>query len=249
MGGISAQRVFEKLDEYFGKNDYAAAERHLLYWVKEAEALDDTRNQLAFWNELAGLYRKIGKETEALNAVETLLSLVAQMGIEEDVGAGTTYINCATVYKAFSRAKEAMPLFEKAKKVYEADLPKGDKRFGGLYNNMALALADLKRFAEAYAFYEKAIAVMQATDDGNLEVAITYLNIASAKEAERGVVESEAEIEEYLEKARVLLDHHTVRDGYYAFVCEKCAPTFGYYGHFMYEKELKARAKEIYERA
>ena len=39
------------------------------------------------------------------------------------------------------------------------------------------------------------------------------------------------------------------RDGYYAFVCEKCAPVFGYYGYFLTERELNRRAREIHERA
>ena len=33
-----------------------------------------------------------------------------------------------------------------------------------------------------------------------------------------------------------------------AFVCEKCAPTFEYYGWFMTAKEIKRRSDEIYER-
>ena len=36
--------------------------------------------------------------------------------------------------------------------------------------------------------------------------------------------------------------------GYYAFVCEKCAPAFSYYGYFLAAQELERRAKEIYER-
>jgi hypothetical protein len=37
------------------------------------------------------------------------------------------------------------------------------------------------------------------------------------------------------------------RDGYYAFVCEKCASVFAYYGDFLYAEELEERAKRIYE--
>ena len=56
--------------------------------------------------------------------------------------------------------------------------------------------------------------------------------------------------EQYLEKAAALLDDPTLpRDGYYAFVCEKCAPTFDYYGWFLIADDLKERAKTIYERA
>lgn len=249
MGAISAQRVLEKLDEHLGRNDYDSAERHLLYWLGEAKAVGDKRCSLLLLNELAGLYRKLSKEKEALGAVAALLDLIAEMGIENNVGAGTTYINCATVYKAFGKAEKALPLFEKAKSVYEKELPETDKRFGGLYNNMALALVDLGKFDEAYRLYHKAISVMENADDGDLEIAITYLNIASAKEAELGMVESDAEVKEYLEKSMKILDEHADRDGYYAFVCEKCASVFGYYGFFVYEKELAKRARDIYERS
>ncbi len=249
MGRISTQRVLDKLDEYFSRNDYNGAENHLLYWLGEARLVGDKRSALLFLNELAGLYRKVSKEEKAIETVNSLLSLIEEMGIENNIGAGTTYINCATVYKAFGRADEALPLFEKARRIYEKELPPDDKRFGGLFNNMALALVDLQRFDEAYELYEKAISVMQKADDGDLEVAITYLNIASAKETQLGAVESEEEVRDYIEKSMGIFDNHENRDGYYAFVCEKCASVFGYFGYFVYEKELEKRAREIYERS
>ena len=46
----------------------------------------------------------------------------------------------------------------------------------------------------------------------------------------------------------MLNSEEIVRDGNYAFVCEKCAPVFGFYGRFMTEKELNARMRSIYER-
>ena len=167
MERISAGRVLDKLDEYFSRNDYNGAENHLLYWLGEARSVGDKRSALLFLNELAGLYRKVSKEENAIKTVQSLLSLIEDMGIEENVGAGTSYINCATVYKAFGRAEEALPLFEKARSVYEKGLSADDKRFGGLFNNMALALVDLQRFDEAYELYEKAVSVMKNADDGD----------------------------------------------------------------------------------
>ena len=38
-------------------------------------------------------------------------------------------------------------------------------------------------------------------------------------------------------------------NGYYAYVCEKCAPTFRYFGRFACADELKQRSDEIYERS
>ena len=117
MANIQTQRVLEKLDEHLGRNDYASAEKHLLYWLGEARAVGDNRCQLLLLNELAGLYRKLTRQEDAIRTVGELLRLISLMGIENNIGAGTTYINCATVYKAFGRAGEALPLFEKAKNV------------------------------------------------------------------------------------------------------------------------------------
>ncbi|MBQ7384455.1 MAG: tetratricopeptide repeat protein, partial [Clostridia bacterium] len=158
-----------------------------------------------------------------------------------------TFLNCATVYKAFDMAERSLPLFERAREIYERELEGNDSRIAGLYNNMALTLVDLGRFSEADELYKNAISIMEKAERGGLEVAITYLNMASAAEAERGMLEAEALISEYLERAEALLEAHPTRDGYYAFVCEKCASVFGYYGHFFYENELKERARKIYE--
>lgn len=246
---IDFERILAKLDEFLHKNDYAGAEKHILYWLVEAEATNDKRTMLLLCNELCGLYRKLGREAAALAAVENALSLVTDMGIENNIGAGTTYLNAGTVFKAFGRAKAAIPLFEKALAVYKSELTEADKRFGGLYNNMALAYVDVHEFEKAMNFYENAIAVMKKAENGMLEVAITYLNMANLKEAELGLEDAQEEIEDYLHKAERILEEHQDRDGYYAFVCEKCASVFGYYGYFAYENELKERATAIYERS
>lgn len=248
-GCISTERILNKLDEYLNKNDYASAQRHLLYWLSEAQTSGLANIELLVRNELMGLYRKLGKADDALACVEAALQKIEDMQIQHQVGAATTYLNCATVYKAFGMADKALPLFEKALEIYEKELEPFDSRLGGLYNNMALALVDLKHFSNAKAFYDKAINVMSSVENGMLEVAITYLNMATAAEAEYGLLEAEESISGYLEKAKDILEGFAKRDGYYAFVCEKCASVFGYYGYFNYEKQLTKRASDIYEGA
>lgn len=243
----SADRILGKLDEYLNKNDYAGAQRHLLYWLEEARVTESDRIELLVRNELIGLYRKLGNENEALRCASEALLKIEQMGIEDQVGSATTYLNVATAYKAFGMAKKALPVFEKALKIYENELEENDSRLGGLYNNMALALVDEGMLDRAYELYDKALKVMSASEGGALEKAITYLNIASAKEAELGLEMADAQIQENLDIAKELLDNYEQRNGYYAFVCEKCASVFGYYGHFAYENELKDRARRIYE--
>ena len=133
--------------------------------------------------------------------------------------------------------------------IYEKELQSDDPRLGGLYNNLGLTLTDLKRFDEAEEYYNKAINVMSNNKNGELEIAITYLNLCDLNEAKLGSEQSEKIIDEYIEKAYELLNRdYLPRNGYYAFVCEKCAPTFGYFGRFLYQKELSDRARCIYER-
>ncbi len=248
-GSISAERVLSKLDDFLHKNDYISAERHLLYWLSEAENNKDFKIEILVRNELMGLYRKLGKREDALDTVTAVLKKIEELGIQNQVGSATTYLNCATVYKAFDMAEKAVTLFENAKAIYDKELDPNDDRFGGLYNNMALALVDLKKFKEANELYEKAVSVMKNKTNGALEVAITYLNMANAAEYEYGLLEAEEKISDYLKKAQKLLDNYPKKDGYYAFVCEKCASVFGYYGYFFYENELKERARRIYEGA
>lgn len=193
-----------------------------------------------------GLFRKIGKREEALATVEAVLLKINEMGVGCQVGSATTYLNCATVYKAFGLAENSIVLFEKARNIYESTLPETDERLGGLYNNMALALVDLKRFDEAKKLNEKAVVIMK---NKPLEIAITYLNMANAEEAQYGLLEADKVISELLRKAKSLLEAYEPRDGYYAFVCEKCASVFSYYGDFLYDEELRERARRIYERA
>ena len=244
---IDAQRVIAKLDEYLAKNDYAGAERHLKYWQEEARHGNDLRGEFTIAEELMGLLRKLGRKEEAISYAEKAVHYIDLIGLKGTVSAATALLNAATVYKAFGAAERGLPLFETARKIYEEKLDPTDSRLAGLYNNFALSLTDVKRFDEARELYKKALAIIEKTPNGEPEQAITELNLASLAEAQFGLEQAEKEIETHLENAERLLKKEGVRkDGNYAFVAEKCAPVFGYYGWFGTEADLKAEAERIY---
>ena len=245
---IDSGRVVEKLDEYLSRNDYQSAERHLNYWAQEAELNGDGRGLITVCNELVGLYRKLGRESEALANCEKLTSLIESENLGNTVTAATSYLNIATAYKSFSRAEKAVPLYEKTKEIYERELDGTDIRLGGLYNNMGLALADTGEFEKANQCFENALRIMSANEGCEPEQAITYLNMATAAESENGLENSEEFINDCVMKADGLLETKGLKhDGNYAFVCEKCAPVFGYYGYFLLQKKYSERADRIYE--
>lgn len=244
---MNPQKILAELDSYLHKNDYTSAREYLTKALKRADALGDNRARVLILNEQMGLYRKIGDRENALESVNRALSEIEVMGVAEQVGSATTYLNCATVYKAFGNPEIALTLYRRAQAIYEKALPSTDNRLGGLYNNMALALVDLKKFNEAFVLYEKAISIMLCNENGAPEAAITYLNKANALEVQKGLESACEEIDECLNKAEALLESHVNRDGNYAFVCEKCAPTFLYYGRFSYSEEIAERSRRIYE--
>lgn len=253
---VPQQRIIEKMDEYMSRRDYDGAGKHLMYWLEEALQGEDLRGQLMLRNELIGHFRKTGNRDEALKNVEEALHLLDRLDFGSSVSAGTTYVNAATACSAFGENKRAMALFQKARRIYEslpAEDPKEKQLLGGLYNNMALTCAALAKedardwYGQAFDLFEKALEQMREVPGGELEQAITYLNIADALEGRDGPEAAEKEIENCLDTAYSLLQTPSVpRDGYYAFVCEKCAPAFSYYGYFLAAEEVESAAESIY---
>ncbi len=246
LGHIPVARIIDKVDSLFGKNDYVGAGRLLAYWKGEAVALRDKRGELAMESELVGYYRKQGDREQGLTSVARALELVEQLDQSGLASGATVYLNCATAYKAFGMAEKAMPLYRRAEQVYKAVLPAGDARFGGLYNNMALALVDVGEYEQAEQAYLAALAVMEQVAGGQPECAITYINLAHMYE-DSG---QPAKIADCMAKAYDLLCSDSIpHDGYYAFVLEKCAPSFGYFGDADRCEQMKKEAEAIYARA
>ncbi|MDO5106876.1 MAG: tetratricopeptide repeat protein [Coriobacteriaceae bacterium] len=237
---VPQQRIIEKMD---------GAERHLLYWLEEARLGHDLRGPLMVEGELVGHYRKMGERDNALAHGEEALRLVDELDFGGTISAGTTYVNVATALDAFGEHERAIGLFERARAVYEASPATKPELLGGLYNNMALTCVDLGRYAEAAELYGRALAQMEKVEGGELERAITLLNMADALVAEQGMEAVEGRVFDLLDEAYDLFDATTApRDGYYAFVCEKCAPVFSHYGSFLAADDLSARAAGIYAR-
>ncbi len=245
---VPQQRIIEKMNDYMSRRDYKGAERHLNYWLEEARLGHDKGGELLIRNELVGHYRKTGNGDKAFESIDEALRLLKELAFDGTVSAGTTYVNCATACNAFGENERSLELFEKAKAAYESNENTSPELLGGLYNNMALTCVALKKYDEALKLYDRAYETMEKVENGALEQAITLLNIADAYEAQLGAENAESKIFDLLDRAYGLLTLPEVKkDGYYAFVCEKCAPTFSYYGYFAAAKDLNDRAESIYE--
>ena len=245
-GRIPVKRVIEKADEYFNKNDLTGAKRHLEYWEKEARDLLDKSGELSVVNELLGLYRKNGDNENALRVIDRALQLINELKLGDTVSSATVYLNAATTYKAVGKFDLSLPLYEKTLAIYSTNLDSADERFGGFYNNYALALTDAGEYKKAEECYNKAISVMEKIKGGKPDLAITYVNLAHFYEKTGDTKKTT----DCLFKAYDLLnDEENVKSGYYAYVLDKCAPSFKYFGYDKIADDFFKEAKEIYERS
>jgi len=246
---IDMRRVTEKLDDYLNKQQWAAAEKHLEYWLETARFQNDLKGEFSVQNEIMGLKRKLGKKDDALNAASEALKLSELLGNTDSVGGSTVFVNCGTVYEAFDMADDAVLMYKKAQPVYEKYLKEDSPKLGGLYNNLAMALALTGDFDEAFLYYNKAIEVMGKVENGKIEQALTYLNMADAYQAQLGLEEAAEKVDQCLDTAQKLLDDPGLpHSGYYAYMADKCVECFRYHGYFFYANELENRVKAIYER-
>ena len=114
-----------------------------------------------------------------------------------------------------------------AKRIYESSLGTDPELLGGLYNNMGISCVALKRYSEAHTFYNLALETMRQVPGSALEQAITCLNMADALDAEGAADADISKLMELLRRTKeLILNSDVERNGYFAYVCERCAPGF-----------------------
>ena len=247
IGKIPVRQILEKLDTLFARNDMAQAGRLLDYWRQDALSLRDKQGELTIVSEQMGYFRKTLEKDKALESVSRGLTLIEELDIWDSVSAATIFLNAATTLKAFGKAEDALPLYENTLSIYKANLPREDLRFGGFYNNYALALTDLGRFQEAEEAYLAALDVVLPQEKGRLDGASTYVNMAYLYESWKG--EACPEILECLQKALEILNDPAIeQNGYFAFVLSKCAPAFSHFGMEDVGNKLSSLSEVIYAR-
>ncbi len=229
-------RVIERLDSLFDQDNLAEAQRLLEYWENEAERLGDKRGLLEILNEEIGLYRRLGSKEKGLAAVESALKIIEEENFGETVSVGTILINAATTMKAFGLARNAVPIYERAKKNYEANSVEGYKK-AALFNNMATCYAELEESESAEECYLDAIKILSQDNKNDGEIAVSFVNLAHLY---HDLDPTDERAFDAMEKAWEYLNSESIEhDGNYAFICSKCAPAFGYFGYFLREKELE----------
>lgn len=236
--------VIAESDRLFNQGDHTAVGEHLRRALESAVKSGDRQSELSILNELMGHYRMSNDRERGLSAVFDAIELIRELGIADSVSAGTIFINAATALHAFGEYEKAQEYYSCAYRSYTLNLAPDDRKFAGLFNNMAAVYLSQKDFELAKAYYLEALAVLKEYGE-MMDIAVTYVNLAQCVYIADPL---DLEADAYLNMAMNCFDAPLcVRDGYYAHTCIKCAGAFGVLGRKDLEKELNSRAKEIYE--
>jgi tetratricopeptide (TPR) repeat protein len=234
----------EKLNSHFSRNELDGAGRLLAYWEQEARNLNDKRGLLEILNEEIGFFRRTANKEKGLAAVDEAIDLLEEDEVCDRISAGTVYLNAATTMKSFGFAADAIEVYAKAKEIYDEYLDKNDYRLAAYYNNISSTYKDLGEIKLAEESCYAAIRILEERDDSYGEIAITLISIAHLY---HDADPFDERIEPILDRAwEYLKSEKNILDGDFAFICSKCYPSFGYFGHFQREAELKALTEKLY---
>lgn len=241
---LDIKRIIADLDSFFAVEDLVGAESFLNTALDKSVELGDKTGQLSILSELMGFHRRTANKEAALRASNDGIKLIFELNIAKSVSGATVLLNAATTLSAYGEADRAIGYFCEVMRVFSDNLDPSDYRFAGLYNNMGTAYSNLSDFSNALTYYKAALSIVEKTDN-RMEVAVTNVNIAELY-SNMQTEESCDGIDRHVQAALFELDSASVRDGYYAFTCRKCAPTIDRLGYFRDARILNERADRIY---
>lgn len=238
-------RFIAKLDECFDRNDMKAACEWIESRKKEARDIGDDRGLLTVLNEAVGYYRRTQKRGKADKAMRESLDLVEKLGLSQTLSGATIFINAATTLSFFGEEEKGLALYDKAAKVYEQEGRIETYEYAALLNNKAGALYTLKRYDEAERDWKKSIEILCKIGRHAGEIAISLVMLAHLTFNRDNT--SYDRVESLLDEAwEYINSDDQSKDGNYAYVLRKCAPSFDYFKRRDEAEAMREVAKEIY---
>lgn len=248
---IDVDSFLKKLDSYFNKNDLLGAGECLSFWENEARNENDDRGLLTVLNEYLGYCRRVNNKDKAIITIDECKSLIDKLGISNTIGAATIFINAATTSAHFGNAEEGIQLYEKAKKCYIDSDKSETYEYATLLNNSAGVLNTLKKYNDAEKNYYEAINILKkiGNRDGEIALSLTMLAHITFDRSDNPDDSVYEKVESLLDEAIKYIKSETiVRDGNFAFILDKIAPSFEYFKRMGQAKAMRNLSKEIYSK-
>ncbi len=246
---INIERFLKKLDEFFNKNDMFGAGEFLSFWENEARNIGDERALLTILNEFLGYCRRVNNKEKAISTINECNLLIEKLEISNTISAATILINAATSSAHFGNSEEALALYDKAKKCYIELNQKETYEYASLLNNSAGVLNTQKKYEEAEKNYLEAVKILKkiGNHDGEIALSLVMLAHISFDKIEKPDDSTYEKVESLLDESiKYITSNKIVRDGNFAFILSKIAPSFDYFKRPEYAKAMRKLSNEIY---
>lgn len=243
--GISVSEFIRELDACFGRNDMKAARDCLRTWEDRARALSDDKGLLAVLNEGVGYYRRVKKRTRAMETMEESLQLVEKLGIADSFSGATVYINAATTRSFFGEEQEALGMYDRAEECFLRSGKRETYEYAALLNNRGATCSELGDLARAEKDWLEAVEILKTVGHHAGEIAVSLVQLAHLTyERDESATDR---VEQLLDEAWEQINSpDQERDGNYAYVLRKCAPSYDYFKRPEEAQALRDVANEIY---
>ncbi|WP_018608578.1 tetratricopeptide repeat protein [Uliginosibacterium gangwonense] len=208
---MNVQTILQQLDRYYQQDEHTRIEPFLLENIDKAQAANDKATALTLLNELMGYYRGMSRFQESITIANKAVALLEEMGYKGTIPYATTLLNVATAYRADGQIGKAIELYEEVIRIYNSQRQTDVYLMASLYNNLSLAYQELDDHAKAIQFLEQALPLIKSLPDSDVEVAVTYTNMALSKIKCARLPEAKAD----LLQAAGLFEAHTPLNSHY----------------------------------
>ena len=175
---MNVDQFYETLDSYFARQEIDKVDPFLVSSLQQAKEEEDYAAYISICNEMIGFYRSISAYEKAYVAAEDVLLLMEELQLDHSEHFATTLLNTATAYRAAGDYAQALRYYRQALQIYDGLLQPDDYRYAGLYNNMSILLEKMEENEEAISYAEKALAIIEKLEGGEMETATTLTNLA-----------------------------------------------------------------------
>lgn len=234
---MDVKRCLENVDALFKYKKIDEVEPYLISCVEMAIAEDDSQAVLTFLNELVGYYRSVSRHDDALLMASQARALYERMNVSGGVSEAVMLINEATAYRAANRAKESLPLYERALEILDCfDISEVRYEKASLFNNMSLAYKALGDFQKALDTLLTAVSLL---DNPSIEMAISLVNIAGCYyQLER----YQLGFKTSSEAVKMFSDLTATTDNHYGFALASLATGYYYFRDYVSAAKINQQA-------
>ncbi|HKE27828.1 MAG TPA: tetratricopeptide repeat protein [Bryobacteraceae bacterium] len=176
----------------------------------EREKFANTVELAQTLGSLASLRTRENKLDEALALADEALAAAIRAAGDNAADTAMMYAVVATVHQRAGRPERAIPLYRKARAIYDRTLPPKDPRYSSLLTSEGLVLIDERHFAAAENELRHAMDLLSGCAPGcDLGLAIAENNLGLLRMAQKKY----AEADEYFRSALAREEKYSIRPG------------------------------------